>query len=389
MTDTDDRTLNAVDTFVKSIAYSSKEARTALVLTMAVTHAVDAFPITPHFIVTSDQPKTGKSVMSAYIPLMLAFNAWKVGRNTTEAALIHKFMADEKPTLIGDDISKVFGEAGENGKTSKLYQLLIDAVSKIATVSLSRGSVTRDFPSHTVAFLNGLHKAVPDDLKTRAVRVKAEKRPKGVKLASALSPGTQARGAALYKPLHVWVRSNVELLEWFALNGLRKVHPKLIDREADVWGPLFAVAHAAGGEWPERCLSAFIALALDSSDQPVVLPDEQLTLDAAQIILDNNLATSGRVFTAELISELKLFPAKGYDYAEMADLDLAQMLEQAFGPSMPIKGKTMTGEQASGQGRLTQPILAEAHAIKKRVMPEPEVDETEDYLDRELKLVTS
>src|SRR6185503_3647396 len=39
--------------------------------------------------------------------------------------------------------------------------------------------------------------------------------------------------------------------------------PQIMDRDADVWEPLFAVADAVGGSWPERARVAGVALVSD------------------------------------------------------------------------------------------------------------------------------
>jgi len=38
--------------------------------------------------------------------------------------------------------------------------------------------------------------------------------------------------------------------------GPSTLPPDLINRDADVWEPMFAIAELVGGEWPEHCLAA-------------------------------------------------------------------------------------------------------------------------------------
>jgi hypothetical protein len=365
-----DAVLNTIDRFVAEIAYAPDPTRWMIVLQLAVGHAgPEAFPTRGHTLIRCGKPKCGKTTLAADVPALLANNPWRVGKKTTDPALMHKFCEDIPPDLIGDDIGKIYGDAGNNGKTSTLYSAMIDGYRNDATVSMSRNGVTRDVPAYCMSWLNGLDKAVPGDLATRCARGTAVKRPKNVKLRSALHPDTKVEAEGLRKLLHVWVTQHKDEMSHFMLNRAEGLHPKLYDREYQVWGPMAGVANSAGGEWPRRFMTAFVTLELDATDQPLITPDMQLILDVANVSRAYHVQ---RIFTADLVGELRDIPER--PYSELSDGRLLELLDGVLGSAMEITGNTLLGDSAKGEGWLTQSVFKRAkeiHGIAYPAMPAP------------------
>ena len=378
-------TLDAVREFVASIAYAREELLDALTLTLAVTHtAPSVFTTKPRFLVTAKMPASGKSTLTLDIPLLLAHNPWQVGKSTSQPALMTKFTESTGvPTMLADDVGKIFGDSGTHGQTSPLYAIAIDGYRKTATVSMARSGVSRDFSSYGVMFMNGLHNAVPADLRTRAVCGEATPLPDGRQVRDSLDPSTELEGNALRSVLRQWVGQNSDDMQQFALNGLRKLHRKLNGRLRQVWGPLFAVAHVAGGDWPQRCMSAFVSLALDVSDRPQLTPDQQLVMDTAGIIRKHGLTA---VFTADLIGELRKMEDRPL-YTDTSDEYLTQVyLPRALGPSRNVRGTNLAGLSGQAKGRDSGPILARAEAVEAEFYPAPTADDY-DPTDSELAFI--
>ncbi len=98
-----------------------------------------------------------------------------------------------------------------------------------------------------------------------------------------MSAPVRMEAEPLKAELRRWANSRRrEMAQWLIENGHR-VHPLLNDRLLQLWGPLFAIAHVAGGDWPQLCLDAFLSLGLDESEKPVLQRDEQALLDTARI----------------------------------------------------------------------------------------------------------
>lgn len=333
MTNTEPTPLDYGRNFTETVVAATPEQLDALVLTCAVSHSVGSFTTVPRLLAVSDDAGSGKSTAAIHVPRMLAWRPW-VGNNATEPAVKAKFIEGET-TLLVDEISKLFGESGMNGKQSKLYAVLVAGYESTAIVSFSAGRVTEDVPIYGVAFMAGLRKAAPDDLRSRCIilQMKPASDSAAANLEDALDPGIRAAGTQIGKSLHAWIRQNNGFLEDYAKNHLRGIHPKLTGRRKQVWGPLFAVAAAAGGDWPQRCLRAFLELALDEGERPVLVPEQQMLLDFADF---SDSAGDDVVFSRDLLTYVK-----GLDremYRAMSDRDLAKLMARSLEPAQSIWG---------------------------------------------------
>lgn len=333
MQDTEPTALDYARNFTETVVAATPEQLDALVLTCAVSHSVASFTTVPRLLAVSDDAGSGKSTAAIHIPRMLAWRPW-VGNNATEPAVKAKFIEGET-TLLVDEISKLFGESGMNGKQSKLYAVLVAGYESTAIVSFSAGRVTEDVPIYGVAFMAGLRKAAPDDLRSRCIilQMKPASGMAAATLEDALDPGVRAAGSQIGKSLHAWVRQNNDLLSDYAKNHLRGIHPKLTGRRKQVWGPLFAVAAAAGGSWPQRCLRAFLELALDEGERPVLVPEQQVLLDFADYA---DATGTDVVFSRDLLTYVKSVDREMY--VPMSDRDLAKLMSRALEPAQKIRG---------------------------------------------------
>jgi hypothetical protein len=374
--------LDDVREFLAEIVYATDEQLDALTLVMAVTHATDAFTTLPRVLVTSDEPKSGKSVVMAAAK-MLAGNAWLA--DPTGPALKAKFIEPQADggtiTLLLDEISKVFGESGLNGRTSPVYRILTDGYTKNGTFSHSVAKVAMDVSCYCVAFMAGLRTAAPEDLQQRSICLKLRPKPSRLKLEDALDSDTQLIGEATGETLHAWSRQNAELFREYSKNSLHCVHAKLTDRRRQIWGPLFSVAAVAGPDWFRRCLLAFSALALDSGDRPVLTPAQQITLDVAELIETESL---NHVFTADAVDFLRTMDDRPL-WENLSDRSLAKLLATALGPTQAIEAENRTGELVNMKGRYATGIITLAESIRARLhpsVPAEEFDELADEFER-------
>ena len=367
-----DFALNATRAFIATMFWGPDEYIDAMSLILAVSHVKDAFDTVPYVLVTSKNPRVGKSTLSKNIPFLLGSRPWRVGANTTTDALRNKFLEREPPDcVLMDDASKFYGESGTSRKTTPLYQMSVDGYEKNATVSVSRGGVSRDLPAYIMVFMNGLNNAVPEDLATRAIQFKLKPKPPQIAMRSALSAEAAKEAEPLKAELHRWANANKAVIKRYMQAEVFRTHPLLTDRTLQLWGPLFAVAHCAGGDWPRRCMDAFLSMALDEGDKPVLQRDEEVLLDAARIIMRCKV---DRVFTAELIPALRELPSDFY--GEVDDRYLVEdLLPRALGPSADMRGKAMDGTMVRGEGRMAAPILAKAIELREELFPEPPAPE--------------
>lgn len=248
--------LDNVETFLgKFVAFPSQAARVAVTVWAAHTHLVDAFDSTPRLALLSPEPGSGKTrtleVLELLVPRpMPALNA--------SPAPIFRSIEAERPTLLFDEVDALFGRnVRSDDPAADLRALLNAGHRRGATIPRcvgARHDVQR-FPVFAACALAGLGD-LPDTLMSRAVIVRMRRR----------APGEHVE--PFRRRLHAEQGQHLagRLADWTGLvkDDVTAAWPSLpdgvVDRPADVWEPLLAVAEAAGGTWPERARSACIEL---------------------------------------------------------------------------------------------------------------------------------
>lgn len=360
--------------FTASLVAATPEQLDALALTCAVTHCIELFTTVPRLLATSAQGGSGKSTV-LHAAKMLAYNGWWA-TNATEPAVKSAFLGNEgkanQVTLLVDEISKIFGEAGVGGKTNKIYTILVQGYESTATYSFSSGHSTQDIPIYGVAFMAGLKTAVPPDLRSRSIEIRMKEASARALagLEDALDPDTRHIGMITGLALRSWVRhpERLERIQDYAKNGLRCIHPKLTGRRRQVWGPLFTIAAAAGGDWPRRCLRAFTTLALDTSDRPALALPQQILLDASDYARDH-AAPDGTVFSRDMLRYFKELDREVY--APLSDRAFAKLMSEALGDPRPIRGTFVydpdDGPGEPHKGRYASDFEHEAEALRSEL----------------------
>lgn len=354
--------------WVDTIIYATPEQKDAGVLVSAVTHSVRSFNTAPRVLVTSPEPMSGKTTwLDAFT--YLCQNAWMT--DPTSYALRAKFNEPEKPTCIFDEISKIFGESGLRGYGRPEYRILVESYRRSATLSLSIDRTATEVSSFCVAICAGLKTAAPKDLRSRSIIITMKPAPENLELDDSLDQGVEAIGRQHGERLHAWVTSIADELPDLAKN-IRKYHPKLRGRKAQIWAPLFAIAEAAGGDWPERCRRAFVAIALDNSEKPILTTEQQVLIDAADYL--NN--TSNRYLTSNEL--LKYLRAKTDNkvYQAQSDRQMAMIMKQALGSTSVL---TLV-DRRKAKGWHCMPILQAANELEALLSPE-DPEDVEDEFD--------
>lgn len=376
--------LSVTRNFIETIMWAPEEQLDALTLILALTHVKDLSPNVPYVLATGKR-EAGKSTLTKNIPLLLASRTFIVDRLTTSQAVREVFLNAEPPdTLLFDDASKIWGESGRSSTTNVPTQLAVAAYEDTGKVSVSRNGSTVNAPAYAVCFFNGLGNVLPDDVRTRCIVFPTTAKPEGVRKRGARSVPVRKDAEPVKLQLSRWANSvKRDAASWLIENGHR-IHPLLDSRLLQLWGPLFALADAAGGAWPRKCMDAFLALGLDASEKPVVQRDEQALLDTAKVIMS---AGVDRVFTAELVPALRGLPDPYYREVDTRYL-VEDLLPRALGPSREMRGRSMEGDSVRGHGRMAGPILERAAELHDDLYPQPE-QSGPDRVQRELTLVRS
>jgi hypothetical protein len=365
-----DHTLNAVRRFSETVMWAPDEQLDALTLIMALTHVKNISPNVPYVLATGD-PESGKSTLTKDVPLLFVSNPFIIDRLTTSDGLRNKFLERIPPdTFIYDDASKIWGASGRGSGTTGVTQLAVNGYADTGRVAVSRNGSTVEASAWGVSFFNGLGDVLPGDVATRCIKFPTLAKPAGIRKRPANSVPVRREAEPLKKELHRWATSQRrEMARWLIDNGDR-IHPLLDNRLLQLWGPLFAVAHAAGGGWPRKCMNAFLTLGLDASEKPVPQRDEQALLDTAKIALSTGAV---RLFAAELVPALRELPGDDFYRTVPTSYLVEDLLPRALGS----EAREMTGRnlantrKVSGEGWAAAPVLEAAAALTEELNPVP------------------
>jgi len=382
---------NKVRQFISQLVYAKPAYLDVVTMALAVSHAKDAFTTVPYILATSDQPASGKSTIALDVPMLLGDRMESIDRTTTRDALNNMFLERLTPNTAWDDIGKIFGPNGTSGSTTNFYTVLVKSYRKDATTSMSRNGARMTVSTYGMAWMNGLKNAVPQDLFTRSIHLQMEAAPDGVKLRDALEDSVGGEAKILKEALHAWAGSHKEQFTGYMRNQVRTVHPKLEKRRRQTWGPIFAAASAAGGEWPRKIFDAFVAIALDSDETPTLVPDQKCLFDTAAILMERGLS---EIFASDLIQALREVPDGQFYRDSDAEYLVRTLFTSAFGQPRKIAGKVLYGPNAGQRGKAlgwrAGPILKDAADMRDLLYPEQAtevVDPLADVFDFEPLLV--
>lgn len=256
--------LDDVERFLsRFVAFPSEACRVAVTLWAAHTHVVDCFESTPRLAVLSPEPGSGKSRVLEVLELLCPRPLHAV--NATPAALFRK-VSDEAgpPTILYDEIDTVFGP---KAKDNEDVRGMLNAGHRRGATALrcvvrGKSVEVEEFPAFCAVALAGLGD-LPDTLMSRSVIVRMRRRGPGEQV----EPFRHRVHAFEAEPLRL------RLEEWAASvrDDLQDAWPEMpegiVDRSADVWEALLAIADQAGASWPERARVSAVSLVSLASDR--------------------------------------------------------------------------------------------------------------------------
>jgi hypothetical protein len=237
------------------VAFPSPAAHAAVTLWAPHCHAVTAFDSTPRLALLSPEKGSGKTRCLEVLELLVPKPMHAV--SATAAALFRAVEANQ-PTLLFDEADTYFGPMAK-GDHEELRGLVNAGHRKGAVAYRCVGDPAhmevRAYPAFCAVALAGIGD-LPDTILDRAVLVRMRRRAPGehvepFRRRKALKAGEELRDA-----LAVWMGANRERLA----DAEPEMPPGLVDRPADVWEALLAVADLAGGAWPRRARAAALEL---------------------------------------------------------------------------------------------------------------------------------
>ncbi|MER5298958.1 DUF3631 domain-containing protein [Streptomyces lasiicapitis] len=249
--------LDEVEAFHRRFnVFPTEAAYVAVTLWDAHAHLMDALDGTARIAFLSPEPGSGKSRALEIIETLTPRAATTV--NASANALFRLVSADEgTPTVLFDEIDTVFGpKAGGNeevrGFLNSGYRRGAKSLRCIGDGSDQKAAFLPSFCAVAMAGLGSL----PDTILTRSVIIRMRKKAPNETCEPYRRRVHEKQGNALRDRLADWTAAVHDQVS----EAWPEMPDGVVDRPADVWEPLLAVADAAGGHWPERARAACIAL---------------------------------------------------------------------------------------------------------------------------------
>jgi len=252
------------------VAFPSAAAQTAVALWVAHAHMVHAFESTPRLALLSPEPGSGKTRVLEVVELLAPRPQHVLNAST---AAIFRMIESSRPCLLFDEVDTIFGKRSKGDDSAEDLRGLLNAGHRrSATIPRCVGPThtVQHFPVYAACALAGLGD-LPDTLMTRSVVVRMRRRAPTERIESFRRRVAQPEGNTLRDALAEWAERVADVCgeAWPAMP------PGVVDRPADVWEPLLAVADAAGGHWPriarEACVELTAARATDDTSLGVRL----------------------------------------------------------------------------------------------------------------------
>lgn len=250
-----DAMLSDTEGFIRRLCVLPSEADyVAVTLWAAHAHMVRHFHTTPRLAVLSPEPGSGKTRVLEVLELLtpdtlFAFSA--------SVPAIFRTLADKQTTLLFDEVDTVFGRRGKDDQNEDLRALLNAGYRRGAKIPRCAGQQheVRLFDVFAAVALAGLGD-LPDTVMTRSVIVRMRRRTPGETVEPFRARTHEPQGHALRDRLAEWAGEVGEAVG----DDMPALPDGIVDRPAEVWEPLIAVADAAGGAWSQRARAACVAI---------------------------------------------------------------------------------------------------------------------------------
>jgi putative DNA primase/helicase len=280
----------------------------ACVLWAAHEHIFDIFSHTPRLLITAPDAECGKTLLMAHIVGNMLTRP-KVAESLSPAPFF-RLAEIYKPAFLIDEVD-AFIE-----KDSDLLPGINNGWEPHGCVIRCVGDdfEPREFSTHTPVAVAGINlsKKLPTATFSRSIVINLE-RAADDEIPDGDIYDTKKHKAAILevgRKLARWCANNKEKIR----HQEPMLPPKVRNRMADKWGPLFSIAHVAGGDWPERVKKALFGQP-DLSEPSKAL---QLLIDIKDVLSEHER----HVGTTDLIGRLSNMedsPWKDYNFRERDD----------------------------------------------------------------------
>ena len=352
------------DFLARFVAFPSDAALHATTLWVAVTHLAQHFHSTPRLALLSPEPGSGKTRALEVLALLVAGVFFTF---SASAAALFRTLALGLRTLLFDEIDTTFSKRGKDDSNEDVRALLNVGYKRGATIPRCVGPKheVQQFDVYAPVALAGLGD-LPETLMSRSIIVRMRRRAPDETISQFRSRMHEPEGHAIRDRLAAWAEAvGPEVGEAWP-----ELPEGVVDRPAELWEPLIAVADVAGGHWPETARAACVELLKVASDREVSL-GVRLLADLQDVFGDRDAMA-----TADILEQLNAL-----DEAPWGDLYgkplqarmLARRLKQYQVESTTVKvdGRALRGYRREALWDAWQRYLAPVSAEAQPVQPAP------------------
>lgn len=258
--------LNDVRAFINRFCvFPSDHCANAVTLWATLTHAIDCFYTAPRLALLSPEPSAGKTRVLEILNLLIPNPMFSFGAS---AATIYRSLAERQISLLFDEVDTIWSNRGNDDSHEDLRALLNAGYKRGATVPrcVGKNYEVQEFNVFCAVALAGIGE-LPETILSRSIIIKMRRRAPDEPVEPFRTRLHESDGHALRNRLAAWMDEVGEA----AGNAWPSLPNGIVDRPAEIWEPLIAVADAAGGEWPSAARQACNDLCSSAQDRQVSL----------------------------------------------------------------------------------------------------------------------
>jgi hypothetical protein len=305
------------------VAFANRQQADAVALFVIHTHAIDAADSTPRLSVQSPEKRSGKTRLLELLELLA--RRGQLAASVSSAALF-RLLEARQPTFLIDEADTIFARTRNGDPRNEDLRGIVNAGHRrgavvIRCVGEGAAITTKSFRVFGPVALAGIGQ-LPDTIHDRSVVIALRRRRAGETVEPFRHRLHEPEARALARRTAAWVHRHYDEL----VSHIPAMPSGLVDRTADVWEPLLAIADVAGGDWPRLGRETAINLsdlqaAGEESDGVRLLTDVRAIFDETD---------SDRLFSATIVEKLNALeeaPWAGWHRGNgFATRDLARLL---------------------------------------------------------------
>lgn len=280
---------------------------TAMTMWIAHTYVVGELDTTPRLAILSPEKRSGKTRVLECLSLMVPTPVNTV--NVSPAYLFRKMAAGTLPTILLDETDALFASAHPSESTEQLRGILNAGYRQGATVGratvIGKTVAVEDFPVFAPVCLAGIGD-LPDTITDRSVIIHMKRRRASTQVETFRQRTARRETDPLRTMLAAWGRAASERIALMQDEDYPDLPNGIVDRDADVWEPLFIVADLIGGHWAPDLRETAIIMVQEKQKEPQSL-GEKLLLDIRRVFDGDDMEggqTVDAMFKNVLLSRL-------------------------------------------------------------------------------------